>query len=85
MYYPGNPGTHEPTNKTFNKRGSHSFPFFQEVDKDIDILLIANTAADWWATIVALEELLVSNGWQGCALSARDSGDMATELAARPR
>ena len=59
-------------------------PFFQEVDKDIDILLVANTAADWWATIVALEQLLVSNGWQGCALSARDSGDMATEFAARP-
>lgn len=50
------------------------------VDKDIDILLVANTAADWWATIVALEQLLVSNGWQGCALSARDSGDMATEF-----
>lgn len=74
---PMNPATKPST----NKRPS---PFFQEVDKDIDILLVADTAADWWATIVALEQLLVSNGWQGCALSARDSGDIATEWAARP-
>ena len=41
----------------------------------------------WWflsttnqATVVALDQLLVSNGWQGCALSARDSGDLAAEV-----
>ncbi len=43
-----------------------SFFFFPwltwQVDKDIDLLVIANSASEWWATIVALEEHLRNNG-----------------------
>lgn len=56
----------------------------REVDKDIDIILITNTASDWWAAIAAVDELLVYHGWGGCSLSARGIGEMAAEFATGP-
>ena len=50
------------------------------VDKDIDMLVITDNAADWWATIVFVDEALRSNGWQGCSLSVRDSRTMLSEV-----
>lgn len=42
---------------------SFFFPWLTwQVDKDIDLLVIANSASEWWATIVALEERLRNNG-----------------------
>ena len=60
------------------KLGPHGVVDF--VDKDIDMLVITDNAADWWAAIVFVDEALRSNGWQGCSLSVRDSRTMLSEV-----
>ena len=50
------------------------------VDKDIDVLVMAHSSADWWSTVSIIDETLRSSGWQGCSLTIRDSKTMEREL-----
>lgn len=50
------------------------------VDKDIDVMVLADSATEWWETIVVLDEILRSHGWQGCSVTVRDARTMQSEL-----
>eukprot|EP00930_Biecheleria_cincta_P038541 TRINITY_DN26470_c0_g1_i2.p1 TRINITY_DN26470_c0_g1~~TRINITY_DN26470_c0_g1_i2.p1 ORF type:complete len:611 (-),score=73.85 TRINITY_DN26470_c0_g1_i2:75-1907(-) len=43
------------------------------VDKDIDVLILADSASDWWDCILAIQSFLMSNGWAGCSHAIRDA------------
>ena len=50
------------------------------VDKDIDVLVVADSALNWWKAVEALTTELERDGWAGCSLAMRESSILPHEL-----
>ncbi|CAE7857361.1 RDR1, partial [Symbiodinium sp. KB8] len=50
------------------------------VDKDVDVLILADSPLEWWKAIAALTAELENDGWTGCSLLMRESSTLPHEL-----